>query len=686
MVKPTSNNALEQRLKNHFANSYELQEFLSTQAFDGIWLWHHTEALHHLVSDRLAKNIGYSNPHAFVDNWQNIIHPDDIESFSNTAFVLPYSQKQPSSVVRFFHRNGKTLWFKYHCILNRSGSNEQETGFIFFTDITKEKNIESRLRHKSQEAFNLYQQTRASLTESDNLFEFSPDALIQVNRQGQIIRVNQQACSLFEYSKDDMLQMNVDDLVPDQFRKEHAKHRAAYQKKPAIRPMGKADHDFYAKTRSGKNIPVEIHLATIQTKSGFYPVAAVRDISSRKALESSLRKATKTAEMAARRKTEFLSNMSHEIRTPLNGILGIIELLQGNEDEHEKETYLEILQQSGNALLAIINDILDGAKIFEGKVRFKKNPFNLEKVVVAVTAAYQIQKKDKVTMLTDIDSNVPLNLKGDDSRLQQMLNNLLSNAFKFTRKGEVRLQVSLVEADNDKAIIRFIVSDTGIGIPESYQQKIFEQFEQVDSTATRNYGGSGLGLAICKALISLAGGQIALQSQVGKGSTFTVDLPFDISKPLPQTSRKQKPPMDFSSLRVLLVEDNIVNATIITSMLEKIGVDCDLAENGLQAVEQVCHQSCHYDLVLMDCDMPVLDGFEASRRIRRYEDTVQADKKPHIPICALTAHALQEQKQACFDSGMDCHLPKPVSMKDLRAVLETCHQPELLQTTQTSGN
>ena len=375
--------------------------------------------------------------------------------------------------------------------------------------------------------------------------------------------------------------------------------------------------------------------------------------------------ATEAAEVAAKSKSTFLANMSHEIRTRLNGIVGVTDLLRETPLNDMQQDYLNTVTFSANTLLSIINDILDISKINEGMMGLERVAFNFHDFVSALLASYQSQADTGVEFFSSIDGDVPTWLAGDPTRLHQILGNLLSNAFKFTSQGSVGFLVKVESSEASSTQLLFEVRDSGIGIAEKAQSKIFEKFEQADLSTTREYGGSGLGLSICKKLVDLYNGEIWVDSEPGVGSSFFVRLKLPVAEAPEKGNTQTMDSQGQIDARVLVAEDNPVNQKVIAAMLNKFGVDYDLAHNGEEALALVC-DGRHYDIIFMDCEMPKMDGYESTRRIRQWE---QDQQRPGVRICALTSHAMAEHRDQCLVAGMDDHLAKPVTLQSLRQVL-----------------
>jgi len=397
-------------------------------------------------------------------------------------------------------------------------------------------------------------------------------------------------------------------------------------------------------------------------------IGIVLDVTERKQTEHDLLTAKKSAEEAADAKTRFLANISHELRTPLNGILGTIELLRLMPLTSEQREYVTTMEDSGETLTTLINEILDFSKIEAGKLKLDLKNFNLENTLQTTQALFaeRIRFK-KLKVMTRLHADVPSVLRGDAVRLRQILTNLIGNAVKFTMRGQVIVEIAKEKEDASRIVLKFSIRDTGPGISQEKQRLLFLPFSQVDSSAMRQHGGTGLGLAISKQLVELMSGQIGVKSSFGKGSTFWFSIPFIKQKraaSIPTTTPTQTSPTTFApkSANILVAEDNRINRLVAIRQLEKLGYKVDTAENGRQAVEALRRKQ--YDLIFMDCQMPGMDGYQATQAIRRQE------KDSHIPIIAMTAHALEEDRRKCLNAGMDGYLTKPVQLIQLRAILK----------------
>jgi signal transduction histidine kinase len=388
-------------------------------------------------------------------------------------------------------------------------------------------------------------------------------------------------------------------------------------------------------------------------------------------LETRVAERTEKLERANRAKSEFLSKMSHEIRTPINGVLGMTELLLDTELNPAQQNYANLIRSAGDTLLYIVNDILDYSKIEAGKMTLEHVPFDLGLLVRDTGALFALRSKDvSVPFYVEVADDVPHHLRGDPTRLRQVLFNLLGNAFKFTHSGTVRLQVQRAPqaTPGERVVLLFEVSDTGIGLAPEQQAKLFDAFTQADESITRRYGGSGLGLAICKQLVELMGGTIGVDSVPGQGSTFRFTACFD-AMPEGIAATTQAPPErpDLAHLRVLVAEDNMINQLVIRGLLNKFRIEPSVVDNGRQAVDAALAAEPPFDLIFMDCEMPELDGWSAGRLLRE-RDVRRADGTPLLMI-GLSAHVLDEAIDEALAAGMDDYLSKPVNGQRLWDVL-----------------
>jgi signal transduction histidine kinase/CheY-like chemotaxis protein len=380
-----------------------------------------------------------------------------------------------------------------------------------------------------------------------------------------------------------------------------------------------------------------------------------------------LGKEKERADKSAVVKEQFLANMSHEIRTPINAVVGFAGLLQKTKLDTDQQQFVNLIQNSGENLLSVVNDILDISKIEAGMMRITKNPFSIHEVCTSLELMFQHKVNEKkLRFVFDYDNSIPNTLIGDAERLNQVLINLLNNAIKFTEKGSVKLAVQMLQKTNTEVKIQFVVKDTGIGISKEKLATVFERFEQAENNTARQYGGTGLGLAIVEKIVDMQGGEISADSNVGEGSLFKVVLSYEYVaeekvvqniSTIQHTNSKKV----FTDNKILVAEDNKTNQTLLKFMLQQWNLSYDLAENGKEVLEML--QDKKYDLILMDIQMPLMDGYEAATRVRK-------DLSITIPIIAMTAHVMPTEKQKCIDAGMNDYISKPIDEAIFVSLLE----------------
>lgn len=413
-----------------------------------------------------------------------------------------------------------------------------------------------------------------------------------------------------------------------------------------------------------------LQLSIVPVRSGegeiIGTLSVARDISELKRTEDDLRLAIDQARAASRAKGEFLAAMSHEIRTPINGIIGASELCEETRLDREQRSYIDTVLQCGNTLLTLVNDVLDFSKIEAGQLNLEKLNFVPRTLMENVTESFiQETRKKGIELITAYDEDLPAYLMGDPTRLKQVLNNLVSNAVKFTEKGEIVIRAETLDVSAKSAKVRFSVSDTGIGISDARKEAIFESFTQEDMSTTRKYGGTGLGLSISRQLVEMMDGKIRVASQVGKGSVFSFDVPFELGGGKRKLAdRPEVLPEVNQSLEILIVEDNPVNQVVAKQRLKKLHYKVTLASNSFEALQAVGQK--RFDCILMDIQMPGRDGYETTAEIRKLEK-----ESGHAPqyIVAMTAHAMKGDEERCLVAGMDNYIAKPFRVDRLKEVL-----------------
>jgi len=515
------------------------------------------------------------------------------------------------------------------------------------TDNTARKLVEAEQRKLDQRLRDQQFYTRS-------LIESNIDALMTTDPAGIITDVNKQMEALTGCTRDELIGAPFKNYFTDPERAEAGIKRVLSEKKVT-------DYELTACARDGKHTVVSYNATTFydrdRTLQGVF--ASARDVTERKQVEAELQQAKAVAESASQTKSDFLASMSHEIRTPMNAIIGIAELLAKTPLSAEQDKYVQIFRRAGDNLLHLINDILDLSKVEASQLELERTRFSLDDLLAKVTEMVAVRAHEKgLSLVCEIAPEAPRNLIGDPTRLRQVLLNLLGNALKFTESGEVALRVTSDADATASGVLRFTISDTGIGIPDEKLGAVFERFTQADSSMTRRYGGSGLGLTISKRLVELMGGRISVESGVGKGSVFSFAVPLEIwAGPTRRAtvSVGACPELPLPEVHILLVEDSPDNRTITMAYLQDTPYRVEIAENGAIAFEKFT--AGEYDLVLMDRQMPVMDGLTATRAIRAWEE---ANHRPPTPIIALTASALKGDQEKFVAAGCTAYLTKPI--------------------------
>jgi len=520
-----------------------------------------------------------------------------------------------------------------------------------FRDITAAMQNELRLQISEQ-------RLRATLERTPNI------AVQWFDAQARVIYWNRASELLYGWQSDEAMGKTLDCLT-------HSRQQAAIfaAQLPEIEAHGGSigPTEYVNHHRDGG---VRYVLATIFAIPGVgeqavYACMAV-DITERKVMERELLEAKRLAEAANRAKSDFLANMSHEIRTPLNAIIGLSYLCQDQPLAPRPRDYLDKIQHASKALLGIVNDVLDFSKIEAGKIDVEYREFELQTLVQEVFEIFTVPASRKnLRLLTHIDTKLPQRLLGDEQHLLQVLRNLLSNAVKFTEHGEIILSID-GKPHHDRWLLQFCISDTGIGMSSAETEQLFQPFTQADSSISRRFGGTGLGLAICKRLVEVMGGCIGVDSQPGSGSRFWFTVEVKTSEQR-QTPRKEPltsfadKALPLNGKAVLLVEDNVLNQTVATGFLQRLGIDVVVANHGEEALQHLDQQN--FAAVLLDLQMPVMDGFETARRIRQRSDGAD------LPLIAMTAAVSEHDRLSCINVGMNDHIAKPINPRQLLATL-----------------
>lgn len=503
------------------------------------------------------------------------------------------------------------------------------------------------------------------------LFETSPVGLALCKFDGTLVDVNPAYCHIIGQEKDEVLKLTYWDITPKSYEDQEAQQLESLNKTGKYGPYEK--HYIH---RNGNLVPVRLNGQTIQRDGESFIWSSVEDITIQREnelklvdtnayLEQMVEKRTVELQRASEAKSRFMATMSHELRTPLNGIVGPLELLKKFEGyENEQKELLDITQTATKQMYLIINDILDFSKIEHGELQFEKIGFNLRDQINGIINLLKSQiDPSKVNLNMSLSEDVPDQIIGDPTRLSQIIMNLLNNAAKFTQEGSISISIEKVE-ESGKDFLQYMISDTGIGIEEERLNDLFKPFIQADSSTTRLFGGTGLGLSIVKKLIEFQNGTIEVSSKVGQGSVFKFRLPFlsSTEATAQQSPRIQESDFITKSIKVLVVEDNTVNQLVIKKILEKLGHDVTLVMNGEEALATI--QTNEFDLILMDWHMPILDGVEATKRIRSL-----GEKYEKQLIIGLTANVFDEDRKTCLDAGMNDVLKKPLTIEDFQICL-----------------
>lgn len=499
-----------------------------------------------------------------------------------------------------------------------------------------------------------------ALKENENkfrtLFEASYDT-IMISQGGIIVDVNQAFTKLFGYTRNEIRGRSMSVLILDS---DLPKVQRNYER--GI----ETPYEFICVRKDKTHFIVEGIGKSIELDGQRIRMSTLRDVTEKINLENNLRRSEQKSREASIAKSEFLANMSHEIQTPLNGVLGMTHLLSDSDLNSEQRQHLDMIRSSAESLLSVVNDILDFSKIEAKKLTLEKIDFELKPAVEDIRQILNYAASRKgLNFICKYDDNLPQFVNGDPSRLRQIILNLANNAIKFTESGSITIDVKELSRNKVQSELQFQVTDTGIGIPQSAIKNMFQAFTQVDASTTRRFGGTGLGLSISRQLVELMNGQIGVTSQEGQGSTFWFTLPAGLAEAPVKSEKKstgvsEDPRM---KLRLLIAEDNTVNQMIVKAMVQKAGHTCTIVANGKEALEAI--KLAPYDAILMDCQMPEMDGFEATRRIR-----ASFDPWAKIEIIAMTANAMAGDRERCLDAGMNDYVAKPTRIDELLLALQ----------------
>lgn len=577
------------------------------------------------------------------------IHAEDRARVVEVCESLLTGEENPRCTYRQQHRDGHFVWLEATYRLVRDADETPVEFVASVRDMSAQVAAQDLIR-ESERQYRLL---------ADN----ATDVVLRTGEAGEIVYISASCTELSGFSVGELKGRACADFIhPDDYPVVHAAHIAIITGAELAVTV-----EYRLKHKQGGWRWLESHMKPWRApEDAGGVISAIRDIGSRKALEIQLIDARNAAEGAAHAKTAFLANMSHEIRTPMNGVLGFTELLLSGDLSSEQRRHLELIAESGRSMMRLLNDILDVSKIESGKMQVAEEPVDLRHIIRRCSDLMEPAAQAKgVLLLSTIDAEVPNKIVGDPLRLRQILLNLVGNALKFTERGTVSIKGNV-----EGGRLRVDIEDTGIGIPPDRLDAIFEKFAQADDSTAGRYGGTGLGLAISVDLARLMGGRISVRSRVGQGSTFSIDLPLRSADDIAICVAVEGPASALPSgrkPRVLIAEDHDINQVLITAMIEQAGMAPSVAADGLQAimmVDEAARIGEPFELVLMDMQMPVIDGLEATRRLR-----LAGYDPATLPVVALSANAYVEDVRACLDAGMQAHLAKPVRIRDLIEML-----------------
>lgn len=608
------------------------------------------------VSNKCLELTGYTPAELIGEHFTLLINDEwreEVEAFYKKQFDQLVFETQ----LRFpiVSKQGYEKWVEQNIVLLKDG--DRATGFqSIVKDITETKLGEDLLQAAEQQ---LKMQQEENQFRLQAILDNIPMIVYIKDLEGRFVLINKCFKETFDVTDERALGKFAHDIskTPD------AALRFAAADQEVIRTLRPLEVEDLTMTREGERMMMVTKFPLFDQNNQLFAICGIdKDISEMVRNRDQLIAAKLRAEQAEKLQEEFLANMSHEIRTPMNGIIGMANLLAETALTEEQKEFVHLIRHSSDTLHVLINDILDLSKIKAGRMTVERVDFNLEEVVEGAFSPMKAATRDKgVQLIKNIDVHLPRYVNGDKHKLSQLLNNLLTNAVKFTSNGTISLTASLVSKTEEEILVRFMVADTGIGISKEHLESIFDNFVQAGDDVTRRFGGTGLGLSISKRLVELQGGTIGVVSEPGVGSTFSFTLTYSYAKrparflevSLPESTNEAS----LQGKRILLVEDNLVNQKVTYHLLQKAGLYVDIAGNGKEAVEKL-EAGKQYDLAIMDLQMPEMDGFQTTLYIR------QKLSLP-LPIIAMTASALRNERTKCFEVGMSEYLTKPFAPKEL---------------------
>ncbi|OCX52558.1 hypothetical protein BEL04_13985 [Mucilaginibacter sp. PPCGB 2223] len=631
--------------------SQELWQFALEGAGDGVWDYDfQTRKI--FFSKRYKEMLGYTDDEFAndPDEWMSRIHPEDLHLVMKTDQDYFYKKQANHQIeYRIRHKDGHYIWvLDRGMVVSRTAEGLPSRVIGTHTDITERKLAEQAIISSEEKYRNILANMNLGLLEVDN---------------DEIIRfANQCFCEMSGYRLDEILGKKAGNLFPAGEGRDILNHKNELRKKGVS--------DAYELTVRNKKSELKWWLISGAPRYNDQgelvgSIGIHLDITDRKRLELELNEAREIAEQSVKTKEAFLANMSHEIRTPMNAIIGMGRQLEKTELQEQQRFFLNTINMASDHLLVVINDILDISKIEAGKLELENTGFNLSEVLQHVSRVMQPRAEEKgLELKTNLDKSIAPVLIGDSHRINQILLNLISNAVKFTEKGSVTISVQLEEKIDKKQVVEFSIKDTGIGISTEFVEHIFDKFSQEERTTARKYGGTGLGMAITKELVELMNGHISIKSKKGEGTEILIELPFQVgsSHDLPKANKDFSDTSSLEGIRILLAEDNEMNRLVANTVLENYGVLITEAKNGAEAVEAL--NKAQYDVILMDMQMPVMNGMEATEIIRN-------ELKSDIPIIALTANAIKGDSERYMAIGMNGFISKPFEENDLINAIAT---------------
>ncbi len=620
------------------------------------------------ANEAWCRNAGLTLEQALGDGWKRALHPADSERLSREWGDALAKGTDFVGMVHFQRPDGSSTWSDARVTAHRDEQG-RVTGYLGAAmDVTERLKIEALLRQRADELARVNTELRLRDQEIRLLFERTSDAVVTMDAAGLIRSWNPRAESLFGWREIEVIGKSVaETMVPESLREAHRTGLARFLETGEGPALGRM-LELSAMRRDGSEFPVEVILVPTQGPHSWQFTSFIRDITGRKSAEAELQKASEAANAANRAKSEFLANVSHEIRTPMNGILGMTELALGTNLTEEQREYLDTVKKSAKGLLAILNSVLDFSKIEAGKLEVDHITFSVRTVIDDVTRLHSFRAQEKrIRLFGVVSPDVPERVTGDPLRLGQVLGNLVSNALKFTDRGEVEVRAAIERIPGESPMLHFSVRDSGIGIPANKQALLFQEFTQVDASATRKFGGTGLGLAISSRLVGLMGGKIWVESEPGKGATFHFTIALNAARTMASDAPSIVAPGSdpVRRIRVLVADDNPVNQRLAAAILTKRGHDVVVASDGASALESLRQGA--FDAILMDVQMPDMDGIQATQAIRRGD---AGDRAKTIPIIAMTAHAMLGDRDRFMREGMSDYLSKPVDARELVTMVE----------------